>query len=404
MPFLIVTGVYCFTSITGVPDPVYKFFLYLMDKKVALVSSSIIIFIWSFVFAFVLAKPEFKSEITFLPPHEGSGSAITLMGMLLPGGTSIMYDQVEIVFNSASIKRRIIEQFNFYKLWKIDKFPDRFESALEKIKKYVSFKTKEKGSMGFEKIVSYTVSCYNPSPDSAKLMCDFAFYLIDSSVKTLSTGMAHRNRVFVEDQLLQHKKTLDSLQMEFQKFQVANKAFAVPEQMRMTLKNYSDIKSSAIINELKMKALQQEFHGTLPQLEELQKNDMLYNQKLMEIESDSRLNVLPSLELSAKLLPAFTNITREIEVENQVIVLLSRELEQARVQESRNVSLLTVIDPPFVPINKARPKRSLSFLLIFISLHLVILLAFAYRYYYLAYITSNKNFVLFKQLLKRGKQ
>jgi tyrosine-protein kinase Etk/Wzc len=383
---------------------VYKFFLYLWDKKVVLVSSSIIIFIWSFVFAFFLAKPEFKSEITFLPPHEGSASAVTLMGMLLPGGTSIMYDQVEIIFNSASIKKRLIEKFNFYKLWKIDQNPDRFESSLQRVKKYVMFKTKEKGSMGFEKIVSFTVSCYHPSPDTAKLMCDYAFFLIDSSVKTLSTGMAHRNRMFVENQLSQHKKLLDSLQMEFQKFQLANKAFAVPEQMKMTLKNYSDIKSSAIMNELKMKALQQEFHGTLPQLEELVRNDVLYNQKLSEIESDSRHNVLPSLELSAKLLPAFTNLSRETEVENQVIVLLSRELEQARVQESRNVSLLTVIDPPFVPINKARPKRVLTMLLIFISLHMAITLALAYRYYYLTFLSADKNFFSFMQQIKRGKQ
>ena len=382
----------------------YKFFLYLWDKKVVLISSSIIIFIWSFVFAFFLAKPEFKSEITFLPPHEGSTSAVSLMGMLLPGGTSIMYDQVEIVFNSTSIKRRMIEQFNFYKLWKIEKNPDRFESALDKIKKYVMFKTKEKGSMGFEKIVSYTVSCYHPSPDTAKMMCDYAFFLIDSSVKTLSTGMAHRNRLFIENQLTQHKKLLDSLQAEFQKFQLANKAFSVPEQMRMTLRNYSDIKSSAIMNELKMKALQDEFHGTVPQLEELEKNNALYNEKLSEIESDSRLNVLPSLELSAKLLPAFTNLTRETDVENQVIVLLSRELEQARVQESRNVSLLTVIDPPFVPINKARPKRVLTLLLIFVSLHLAVVLAFAYRYYYLTYIAANKTFFSLKQLIKRGQQ
>jgi uncharacterized protein involved in exopolysaccharide biosynthesis len=191
--------------------------------------------------------------------------------------------------------------------------------------------------------------------------------------------------------------------MEFQMFQLAKKAFVVPEQMKMTLRNYADIKSSAILNELKMKALQQEFHGTLPQLEELEKNDVLYNQKLVEIESDARLNVLPSLELSAKLLPAYSNLSRETEVENQVIVLLSRELEQARVQESRNVSLLTVIDPPFVPVNKARPKRLFSMLLIFISLHLAIILALAYRYYYLTYITSNKNFFSLMQLIKRGK-
>jgi capsule polysaccharide export protein KpsE/RkpR len=362
------------------------------------------IFIWSVVYAFFLVKPEFKSDITFLPPHEGAASAVTMMGVVLPGGTSIMYDQVEIVFNSAALKKRMIEKFNFYKLWKLDKFPDKFESALQRIKKYVMFKTKEKGSMGFEKIVAYTVSCYHPSPDTAKLMCDYAFSLIDSSVKTLSTGMAHRNRVFVENQLSQHKNILDSLQNEFQKFQLANKAFVAPEQMRLSLKNYAEIKSSAIMNELKMKALQQEFHGTLPQLKELEKNDQLYNQKLTEIETDSRLDVMPSLELSARLVPIFTNLTRETDVENQVLVLLARELEQARVQESRNVSLLTVIDPPFVPMHKARPKRVFIVFLIFTSLHLAILVAFGYRFYFVTYVMNSEQSRSFMQMIKRGKQ
>jgi tyrosine-protein kinase Etk/Wzc len=369
---------------------VTNFLLFLWNKKAVLISCSIVIFIWSFISAFFLSKPEFKSEVTFLPPHEGSASAVTLMGMLLPGGTSIMYDQVEIIFNCASIKKRIIERFNLYKLWKLEHLSDKFEVALTKIKRYVQFKTKEKGSMGFEKIVSYTVSCYHPCPDTAKMMCEYAFSLIDSSVKVLSTGMAHRNRMFVENQLFQHKKILDSLQQEFRKFQLANKAFVVPEQMRMSLKNYAEIKSAAILNDLRMKALKQEFHGTLPELKELENNENLYNQKLNEIETDSRPDVLPSLELSAKLLPEFSNLSRETEVENQVIVLLSRELEQARVQESRNVSLLTVIDPPFVPVHKARPKRLFVMVFIFISLNFAIILMLGYQYYFSRIFMENE--------------
>jgi hypothetical protein len=383
---------------------VIKYLLFLWEKKAVLISCSIVIFIWSFISAFFLSTPEFKSEVTFLPPHEGAATAVTLMGMLLPGGTSIMYDQVEIIFNSAAIKRRMIDRFNLYKLWKIEKNQDKFEIALLKMRKYVQFKTKEKGSMGFEKIVSYTVSCFHPCPDTAKVMCDYAFFLIDSSVKTLSTGMAHRNRRFIEEQLIQHKLILDSLQGEFRRFQLANKAFAIPEQMRLSLKNYAEIKSAAIMNELKMKALMQEFHGTLPELEELEKNDLLYNQKLKEIETDGRLDVLPSLELSAKLLPAFSNLSRETEVENQVIILLSRESEQARVQEARNVSLLTVIDPPFVPVHKARPKRLFIMALIFISLNFAIIIMLGYQFYFEKIFKENEVVRSFLEKIKSIKR
>ena len=384
--------------------PVNKFLFYLWTRRVVIYSSSAIIFVGSVIFTFFMLKPEYKSEVTFLPPSEGTATAVTLMGLILPGGTSIMYDQVEIVFNSAALKRRMIEKFNFYERWKIAHNPDRFEAALKKIGKYVMFKSKEKGSMGFEKIVSYTVSCYHPSPDTAKLMCDFAFSIVDSSVKTLSTGMAHRNRMFVEDQLSLHKTMLDSLQLEFKTFQLANKAFVVPEQMKLSLKNYAEIKSSAIMNELRMNALRQEFHGTVPELEELRRNDRLYNQKLTEIETDSRLDVLPSLQLSAKLLPEYSNLSRETEVQNQVIILLSRELEQARVQESRNISLLTVIDPPFVPFRKARPKRLFTMALIFISLHLAIFVMFGYRFYFSSTFMNSEFTQSLLQAIKSSKR
>jgi capsule polysaccharide export protein KpsE/RkpR len=342
------------------------------------------------VSAFFFTHPEFKSEVTFLPPAEGSTVGAAVMGIPLIGGTSIMYDQVEIIFNSAAVKKRIIEQFNLYKVWHIDRYPAKFEIALKRIKKYVEFKTTVKGSMGFEKIVSYTVSCYHPSADTARLMCNFAFTLIDSSVKDLSTGLAHRNRKFVEEHLFNHKRILDSLQMAFEQFQLANKAFSMPDQMKLSLKTYADIKSSAILNELKMKALQQEFHGALPELEELERNNQLYNQQLLQIESASNLDVMPSLELSARLLPQYSNLARETEVENQVIILLTRELEQARVQEQRNISLLTVIDPPFVPIYKARPHRLLVMLLIFISFHMALFCIYGYQFYFLNVVANNE--------------
>ena len=381
-----------------------EFLLFLWKRRRAFSLCSAIIVIWSFMSAFLFTHPEFKSSVTFLPPAEGPSVGAAVMGIPLISGTSIMYDQVEIIFNSAAVKKRLIEQFNLYKTWHIDKNPGKFEIALDRIKKYVDFKTTVKGSMGFEKIVSYTVSCYHPSPDTAKLMCNFAFALINSSVKNLSTGLAHRNRMFVEEHLLEHKNVLDSLQKAFENFQLANKAFSMPDQMKLSLRNYADIKSAAILNELKMKALQQEFHGALPELYELERNNRLYNQQLTEIESAPNVDVMPSLDLSARLLPQYANLARETEVENQVIILLTRELEQARVQEQRNISLLTVIDPPFVPMYKARPHRVFVMVLILISLHLALFLIYGYSFYFLNVVANNEHIQSLLQAIKSNKR
>ena len=371
-----------------------NFLLFLWKKRKFLLINFVVIFILSAVNAFVLSKKEYRAEVSFLPPADGSSSALSLMGIpvqSLSVGGSVLNDQVGAIFGSKQIKRQIIEKFNFYDFFKLAKNQAKFERAQKMLNQYVMFEASEKGSMGFEKIIMYTITCFHPSPDSAKMLCDYAYSLLDSSIKSISICRAHRNRLFVEDQLALHKRSLDSLQKGFEEFQVAHKAFVVPEQMRLSLKNYAEIKSAAIVNDLKMQGLKKEFKGELPELEELGKNAAVYNQQLSNIESNASSDVLPSLGLSAKLLPQYTNLMRGIEVEEQVILLFSKELEQARIQESKNISQLVVIDPPYVPTYKARPKRILVMGLFLVIEHLFLFLLFGYQYYYSNVLMKNEK-------------
>lgn len=324
------------------------------------------------------------------------------MGISIPSlsGGSVLNDQVPIVFESHDIQRRILEQFDFYGFFKLTKTKGKFALASRLLKKYVEFESKEKGSMGLEKTLGYSITCYHTSADTAKMICEFAFALLDSSIKSISANHAHGNVLFVENQLQLHKQKLDSLQNIFQEFQVTNKAFVVPEQIKLALKNYAEIKSAAIMNELKMKSLQGEFQGDLPAIDELKKNESVYNQKLSQIESNVMPEVVPSLGLSARLLPQYTNFMRDMEVQEQVILLLSRELETARIEESKTVSPLVVYDHPYVANYKARPKRILVVAQFLMVEHLFLLLVFAYQYYYSNVFLKKESVRSFFQRMK----
>ncbi len=305
-----------------------------------------------------------------------------------------------MVFESHDIQRRILEQFDFYSFFKLTKVKGKFALASKLLKKYVEFESKEKGSMGLEKTLGYSITCYHPSADTAKMMCEFAFALLDSSIKSISANHAHGNVLFVENQLQLHKLKLDSLQNIFEEFQVKNKAFVVPEQIKLALKNYAEIKSAEILNELKMKSLQGEFQGDLPAIDELKKDESVYNQKLSQIESNVAPEVVPSLGLSARLLPQYTNFMRDMEVQEQVILLLSRELETARIEESKTVSPLVVYDHPFVADYKARPKRLLVMAQFLVMEHFFLLLVFAYQYYYSNVFLKKESVRSFFQRMK----
>jgi uncharacterized protein involved in exopolysaccharide biosynthesis len=361
-----------------------EFILFLWKRKRLLIINFVVVALAGWAYAWFLAKKEYKAQVTFLPPVGESSSPLSLMGISLPSLSepSIMTEQIETIFNSKAIKRQIIDHFDFYEVFKLKKNVNKFEMAVRRLSTYVMLQNVQRGSMGFEKILSYTITCFHPSADTAKFMCDFTFTLLDSSVRTISMGRANRNRQFIERQLDIQKKMLDSLQSEFEKFQISNKAYIVPEQMKLSLKTYAELKSAAILNELKMKILEREFQRDIPELDELRKMQALYNQKLAQIEFEKNPSVLPSLGFSAKLLPQYTNLIRETEVRNEVILMLEREHEQARLQESKNITSLVVVDPPYVPEYKARPKRLTLLGLTLVIEHLFLLLLLLYQFYY----------------------
>jgi len=370
-----------------------KFLIFLWKRRLIIAINFVVVITFAIVHAFVLSKKEYSAQLSFLPSAEGSSNVLSLMGISLPSltGGSVLNEQIPIVFESNGIRRRILEEFNFYRMFNLTKNKAKYELASRMLNKYVMFQTKEKGGLGLEKILGYTITCYHPSPDSAKMLCDFAYFLLDSAIQSISIRRAHRNRLFIEDQLQSYKQKLDSLQKVFQDFQIANKAFIAPEQVKLALQSYAEIKSAAILNDLKIKALQKEFQGNLPEIDELEKNEAVYNQKLSQIESSSVPDVLPSLGLSAKLVPLYTNLLRDIEVYNQVILLFSRELEEARIQEAKDVSSLIVIDRPYVPQYKARPKRLKVMAVDILVEHLLLFLFFSCQFYFSNVLMKNER-------------
>jgi capsule polysaccharide export protein KpsE/RkpR len=312
------------------------------------------------VLVFFIMKKEFCSEVTFLPPSGGSNpmlglSTNPLVGLLSGDDTG---DQIDVIFGSKILKRKIIEKFNLYESYNLTKSPNKFELAVKQMRQQVTLGSVLKGKgIGMSKTLAYTVQCYHTSPDTALLMAQFVFSCLDSAMVNISINKARRNREFIESQFKVSQEKLDSIQEAFKEFQVSNKAFDVTEQMKLTLKVYADIKSAAVMNDLRLIALQREFRGSSPEIVEAQNAKKVYERKLAEFEENNRREVIPSLNMSSELMPLYANFYRSLEVQNQINLLLIKELEQARLQEAREVSPLVLIDPAYRAEYKIRPKR-----------------------------------------------
>ena len=344
------------------------YIIILLKRRYILLLHFILIVIVAAVYSFVIAKKQYCSQVVFLPPlsNDNTLGISSIIGFSAPSlfSNNIMPEQIETVFWSNELRTKIIDRFNLYENYELTEKKNRLERALRVLRKSLLLVCNEKGGFAYSKILSYSIISYHTSPDTARLMAAYAYFLVDSTVKKISINRANRNRSYVEGQLNSNKMKLDSLQLKFAKFQRENRAFDIPEQLKLSLGTYTTLKSEEIVVDLKLKALENDFRANTPEILDLKSQSRVLKDRLKKIESGYENQILPSLDRSTKLLPDYINMLRDLEVQNQLILLLSKEFEQAKLQELKDVSLLIILDSPIVPEYKAKPKRIFLMLMI----------------------------------------
>jgi capsule polysaccharide export protein KpsE/RkpR len=207
--------------------------------------------------------------------------------------------------------------------------------------------------------VAYTISARAYDPDTAYLMAKHAFYLLDSAVQHVGSSRARNNRLFVERQLIVHRSRLDSLQAAFARFQTERKAYDIPTQVSLALQSYASVKAEQVMVDLKLENMRKALNGQSPDLRSLQEYRAVLTEKLAMMEQQESLDIFPSLRNASDLLPLYTNFILDIQIQTELTLLMRKELEQAKINEARDVTSLNIIDPAYVPAYKIAPRRLL---------------------------------------------
>lgn len=380
-----------------------EFFVFFIRKWKFVFINWIIICIVAVVYSFFIAKKQFVSSVTFLPPFEEQS-----IFSLLPGGSfstfstsDIIPQQIITIFESKSLRRKIIEKFNLYEKYNLLKSENKFERALKFLRNDMTIEIDEVGTLGLTKHIAYTIQCYHTSPDTCYEMAQHSFFLLDSVIREVSIDRGKRNRKFVEEQLSLNKQILDSLQHEFEQFQKENKVYNISGQIQLVLNNYGQINAQLIANNIKLKNLRKDYNDTYPIILGLKKENRVLRSKLLQMEKTKKPDVMIGLEKSAEMMPRYTDFLRDIEVQNKLILLLTQQLEESKLKESRDISALKIIDMPFVPEYKIRPKR--IFLAVgIVGVYFVFLIMGIFSLYF--YKTFIRETVLFNEIISIFKQ
>jgi tyrosine-protein kinase Etk/Wzc len=221
------------------------------------------------------------------------------------------------------------------------------------------------------------VGVYDKDPVKAKAITDFLITQLDRINIELNILNARNQREFIQERYEQAVEKLtfaeDSLKL-FQDVHGISPDIQVRQASQLEFQLEADIESEIIKLELLQEILS-------PQEEEIRlqhEKIRALQERLFNLQNSTDGSSKLQLKGSPDIVLNFIRLQRQVEIQNRILSILLPMYEQAKVEEKKEIPTILVLDQPFIPDEKAKPKRITSILAVmFLSA------IFAYIFYFM---------------------
>lgn len=332
------------------------FRIILEKKKPIIIASSIAAVIGIILFFFVI-DPVFLSYGTIKSASAGSSlsgllgsSAIPDIGDLseIAGSTSTSKELA--LYENIIISRRSLEDL-ITKFGMMEENDYRFmQDAVKDFRENILSIKKDKVAGTME------IGVYNKNPEKAKEMAEFLIDELNKINIEMNVQSAKDNRAFIEERYELVKNDLKQIEDSLIDFQ--NRFGIAPDiQVQAAVKADIELEAQLKAEEVKLELLTKVFSSDEPEVLAQKEKINLLSKQLEESRTksfeESKLNTLGS----PQIIMNFLRLKRNVEVQNKIMTTLIPLLEKAKIDENRETPTIIVLDKPFVPERKAKPKR-----------------------------------------------
>mgnify|MGYP000050005307 FL=1 len=282
------------------------------------------------------------------------------------------------ILQSRTVKEYMVNKFNL-----VDRYKQRdIEFAMEAFEEKMELEVTEEGTL--------EISIIDKDPKVAKQMVSEALFMLDQINQNIGMEAGKYNREFLEKRLNQNKHDLEKAEFALKIFQektgIIDLVAQLSSTMQMSAQAYNSIFEAytglyikKIETETELAVAKTTLSNNNPTIMQLEKllNEQIFQLDQLMIKLDEKLQYLlsnitpaqvdavPKIEFSVSFnsLPSLGlengRLIREVELQSKIQELLIPQFEQAKLEETKNIPTLQVIDKPKVAINKAKPKRAL---------------------------------------------
>ena len=282
------------------------------------------------------------------------------------------------ILQSRTVKEYMVNKFNL-----VERYNQRdIEYAMEAYEEIMELEVTEEGTL--------EISIIDKDPKVAKQMVSEVLIMLDQINQNIGMEAGRYNREFLEKRLNQNQNDLEKAELALQTFQEKTGIIDLVAQLSSTMQMsaqaynsifeaYTELYAKKIETETQLAVAKTTLSINNPTLMQLEKllNEQKWQLGQLMIKLDEKLQYLlsnitpsqvdkiPDIEFSVSFnsLPSLglenARLIREVELQSRIQEILIPQYEQAKLEETKNIPTLQVIDKPKVAINKTKPKRAL---------------------------------------------
>ena len=353
----------------------------------SLVRVTAVALLLSLVIAFTIPK-RYDSVARIMPPdQQGSGATVLaallshsgsangmggvggLLGGLLSSHTSSAL--FEDLLQSGTVTGHLIDRFHLQQVYHARY---RIDAAKRLARRTTITDNKKSG------VISIKVTDTDPvrARDLAQAYLDELNKLLTQT----STSSAHQERIFIERRLQTVSADLEQAQIKLSEFSSRNSTVDIKEQTRAMVDAAARVQAQVLIEQSGLDSLRQIYGDDNIRVRASEARIATLQRELGRLSGSSaplatdvatgtrddterdKEDLYPALRQLPRLAVPFADLYRRVQVQEAVFELLTQQYELARIEEAKDVPVVSVIDAPGIPEKKAFPPRLLLALLL----------------------------------------
>lgn len=349
----------------------------LWSRRRLLARVTVLAFLLGLGISFVIPK-QYESSTSIMPPDQQGASSMLLaaitsrtggLGGLASGllghmSTTALF--IELL-RSGTVAAQLTQRFHLQQVYHTRYIADTAKRLAHRTK---IVDDKKSGII--------TITVRDSDPVRARDMAQAYLDELNNLVMRTNTSTAHQERVFIERRLQSVRADLEKSQLDLSDFSSKNSTVDIKEQARAMVDATARVQGQMLAEQSSLDSLLQLYGDSNVRVREAQAQIRTLQRELGNMngssapltaqneetaDSKESNHAYPSLRQLPRLAVPYADLYRRVRVQETVFELLTQQDELARIEEAKDVPVVSVIDPPGIPEKKSFPPRLLLTLL-----------------------------------------